>query len=206
MNGNPRFVGLLMSALVLVGCSTGNQQAQQQAIDTMSTPFAGGAITLQLRAEPGLNTFNDLPNSCTVLLVQAANNSALDKVLNNPVTVKSLFAGAGGEGDVLQVDRYVMMPGQSNTLHIDRAINTRSIALVAGYYPFPAKQHMFRMDIPVETKRYGWFSSEWQASLMPVTLTVVLGKVGIVDASRSDKQTDQATQVPADSSSMEDNQ
>ncbi|WP_148872518.1 type VI secretion lipoprotein TssJ, partial [Serratia marcescens] len=146
---------------------------------------SAGAITLQLRAEPALNTFHDLPGSCTVLLVQAADRGALDKVLTNPVTLKSLFAGAGGEGEVLQVDRYVMMPGQSNTLHVDRAINTRSLALVAGYYPFPTKQHMLRVDIPVETTQSGWFSPVWHASLSPVTLTVVLGKESIVDASHS---------------------
>ncbi|WP_232353160.1 type VI secretion lipoprotein TssJ [Hafnia alvei] len=187
----------MLGVIVFTGCSASHQQAREQAIDAVSAPFASGAITLQLRAEPGLNNVNDLPNSCTVLLVQTKDKTTLDKVLSNPVTLKSLFAGAGGEGDVLQVDRYVVMPGQSNTLHIDRALNTRSVAFVAGYYPFPTKQHMLSMDIPVETQSSGWLSPVWHASLAPVTMTVTLGSETIVNANFPTQSASAARSIPA---------
>ena len=182
MKGQISFVGLLLSVLMLAGCSSGDNEARQQSIDKVSAPFASGAITLNLRAEPGLNSVNELPNSCTVLLLQAKDKPTLDKILNNPTLLKSLFAGAGNEGDVLQLDRYVVMPGQSNILHIDRAQNTRNLALVAGYYPFPTKQHMFTAEIPVSTHSTGWWSPVWQSALSPVTFSVTLGSESIVSA------------------------
>ncbi|MHA0273227.1 type VI secretion lipoprotein TssJ [Enterobacter ludwigii] len=182
MKGYLGCTGLILSALLLAGCGANSDEARQQSISSVSAPFASGAITLNLRAEPGLNSVNKLPNSCTVLLIQAKDKPSLDKVLNNPTLLKGLFAGAGSEGDVLQLDRYVMMPGQTNILHIDRAQNTRNIALIAGYYPFPMKQHMLSVDIPIETKSSGWWSPVWHSRLAPTTLLVTLGSESIVNA------------------------
>jgi len=175
----------LLCALLLAGCGSNSDEARQQSIRAVPAPFANSAITLNLRAEPCLNSVNELPSSCTVLLIQAKDKPSLDKALNNPILVKGLFAGAGSEGDILQLDRYVMMPGQTNILHIDRAQNTRNVALVAGYYPFPAKQHMFTAEIPVETQSCGWWSTVWHSTLAPITLSMVLGSESIINASES---------------------
>lgn len=173
---------LLLVSQVLSGCSSPDNTAREEAVEKVSAPFANGAITIQLRAEPKLNLVNGMPNSCMVLLLQAKDKAALDKILSNPIELKSLFSGAGGESDVLQVDRYPMMPGQTNTMHIDRAMNTRHVALVAGYYPFPTKQHIVILDVPVETHSTGWWSTKWHASLTPIIMTVTLGSESIVEA------------------------
>lgn len=182
MNKLTRSLCLLLAALMLGGCSTPDNSARNEAVEKVSAPFASGAITVQLRAEPTLNTVNGMPNSCMVLLLQAKDKASLDKTLSNPTVLKSLFSGAGGEGDVLQVDRYPMMPGQTNTMHIDRAMNTRNVAMVAGYYPFPTKQHITRLEIPVEAHSTGWWNPTWHASLAPLSMAVTLGSESIVDA------------------------
>lgn len=199
--------GLMLSVLLLTGCQSTENQDRQKAEDAVSAPFAAGAITLQLRAEPGLNTVNGLPNSCTVLVVQSRDRATLNKILSNPVTLKSLFAGAGadagGEGDVLQVDRYAIMPGQINTLHIDRVLNTRSVGFVAGYYPFPTKAHMISRDVPVKSESSGWWSPVWQASLAPLNLAVTLGSEGIVNAELPPEKTS-ATESASEPAAVED--
>ncbi|WP_447840904.1 type VI secretion lipoprotein TssJ [Enterobacter bugandensis] len=191
------YTGLILIALMLAGCGVNSNEARQQSVDTVSAPFASGAITLNLRAEPGLNRVNEMPNSCTVLLIQAKDKPSLDKVLNNSVLLKGLFAGAGSEGNILQLDRYVMMPGQTNILHIDRAQNTRNIALVAGYYPFPVKQHMLIAEIPVETQSSSWWSPVWQSRLAPVTLSVTLGSESIVNVETSKKTESVTPKTPS---------
>ncbi|PBI77985.1 putative component of type VI protein secretion system [Rahnella sp. BIGb0236] len=182
MRGITGLAGLMLAVMLLAGCATDNDEGRQKAVGEVSAPFANGAITLQLRAEPGLNSLNDMPNSCTVLLLQTKDKPALDKTLGNPATLKSLFAGAGSEGGVLQVDRYVMMPGQTNTVHIDRAQDTRNVALVAGYYPFPVKKHMVSAEVPVAAESTGWWEPVWQAHLTPLTLSVTLGSESIVSS------------------------
>lgn len=97
MTGKKR-AGLMLAAMLLAGCVSDNDLGREQAMDEAPAPFANGAITLQLRAEPGLNAVNEMPNSCTVLLLQAKDKPALEKLLGNPATLKSLFAGAGSEG------------------------------------------------------------------------------------------------------------
>lgn len=185
MKGYLGCAGLVLCALLLEGCGANSDESRQQSINTVSAPFASGAITLNLRAEPGLNSVNELPNSCTVLLIQAKDKPSLDKVLNNPTLLKGLFAGAGSEGEVLQLDRYVMMPGQTNILHIDRAQNTRNIALVAGYYPFPVKQHILTAEVPVETQSSGWWSPVWKSRLAPTAISVTLGSESIIKVDES---------------------
>lgn len=154
-----------------------------------------------LNARPDLNLVNGMANSCTIVVLQAAKAGTLDEVLSNPVKVKTLFAGSGAaaaNGDtVLQVDRYTMMPGQSTTLHIDRAMNTRYVALVAGYYPFPGKQAQVRKEIPVRNYRTGWWNPVWHSELSPLFLAITLGGEGIV----SDQEYGQHSKDPAVSQS-----
>lgn len=164
--------GLIIA--LLSGCADSVKQ-QKLAIEQVRAPFAASAITINLIAQPQLNMWKFLPNSCTVLVIQAENNAALIKITEDPVQLKSLFNGAGSVVEILQVDRYTVMPGQQNTLHIDRAEKTRNIAFVAGYYPFPTKNDMAYYPIPVVTDSYGWFSKQWLATLMPLNIEITLG-------------------------------
>lgn len=166
---------LLLSICGISGCAMPEKFTQDEALQAVTALYAGAAITVQLRAEPTLNTVNGLPNSCTVLLLQAKNKASLNKILSNPVALKGLFAGVGAEGVLLQVDRYTMMPGQDSTLHINRAQNTRSVALVAGYYPYPMKQHRVLADIPVKSAKSGWWKPVWRAGLEPLNIAVTMG-------------------------------
>lgn len=176
-------IPLIMGAmLLLTGCEMNDNQQQLQAISAMSTPFAAGAIMVNLRAEPTLNTVNDMPNSCTVLIIQMQDPAALDQLLNNPVALRTLFSSGVPADNVLKIDRYVMMPGQTATLHIDRAYNARQVALVAGYYPSPGKAHTLSVPVPVVSWDDGWFRSNWQAELGQLTITVVLGQESIISA------------------------
>jgi type VI secretion system VasD/TssJ family lipoprotein len=180
---------LFITGTLLSGCS-GDQannkvSDEQQAVDQVTAPFAQGAITLNITAEPGLNSWNEIANSCTVLVIQAQKASSLNKILSNPAQLKILFSGAGAEDDVLKVDRYAAMPGQRTTLHIDRSENTRNVAIVAGYYPFPKKQHMAMVSIPVTLNSTGWWAKTWTATLSPLTLDITLGSQSITQLTKN---------------------
>ncbi|QNQ55459.1 type VI secretion lipoprotein TssJ [Serratia liquefaciens] len=168
-------ISLALSIFMISGCAMPEKFSQEEALQAVTASYAGGAIVVQLRAEPTLNTVNGLANSCTVLLLQAKDKASLNKILSNPAALKGLFSGVGAEGTLLQVDRYTMMPGQDSTLHINRAQNTRSVALVAGYYPYPMKQHRVLVDIPVKSAKSGWWKPEWWAGLGPLNIAVTMG-------------------------------
>jgi type VI secretion system VasD/TssJ family lipoprotein len=168
---------LLFSAVILSGCVSDTQstKTESQAIAQVKTPYLQGGIKLDILTDPDLNALNNIANSCIILVIQAQNTSSLNKLLSNPFMLKKQFSAGGAQDDILKVDRYVAMPGQASTLHIDRSENTRYIAVVAGYYPFPQKQHMILVAIPVITENTGWLFPDWHAHLAPLTLRLRLG-------------------------------
>ncbi|MDD7995528.1 type VI secretion system lipoprotein TssJ [Kosakonia radicincitans] len=176
MPGKHTFI-IAFCAALLSGCAEENTApaTKQQAIDQVAAPFAQGAITLAIQTDPDLNAVHGIANSCTLLVIQAQQANTLSKLLSNPFALKNLFSAAGAQDEILKVDRYAAMPGQHTTLHIDRSENTRYLAVVAGYYPFPQKQHMALIRIPVTTESSGWWTPRWQAQLAPLTLTLHLG-------------------------------
>lgn len=172
----------LICLFLVNGCTTKIDKEQLQAVTDMATPYAAGAIVVHLQATPDINSVNDMPNSCTVLILQTGDENAQNQLLSNPVALKALFSASVPEDNILKVDRYVLYPGQQATLHIDRALNTRQIAVVAGYYPYPGKKHVLSVPIPVQTWDEGWFRSNWLATLGNLDVSLILGKDGIISA------------------------
>lgn len=176
------FTSLLLFPLFLFLCACADYRSKpQERLDArpMTAPFAAGAITLNVTAEPGLNTWNWMANSCTLLVIQAQDTSSLKTLLSNPTQLKNAFAGTVDMDGLLKVDRYAAMPGQLATLHIDRSENTRQLAIVAGYYPFPKKQHMVMLAIPVISYRQGWWVPADELTLAPLTIDITLGSRSI---------------------------
>lgn len=165
----------------LVGCTSGktSEEERAEAISEVALPFSSGAISLHIMPGDKLNSWNDIPNSCSLLIVQSEKKITLQSIMDNPAMIKQMFNGAGSYDGILKIDRYVAMPGQSSTLHIDRSENTRYLGIIAGYYPFPTKQHMLLLDIPVEVKKQGWWRGKWTAALAPLDAKIILGQEAI---------------------------
>ena len=188
-----------LAASLLAGCAESPTAitTPAQAIAQLQAPFAEGAITLNVQTDPDLNALQGIANSCTLLVVQAEKSSTLNKLLSTPTELKNLFSAAGAQDNILKVDRYAAMPGQSTTLHIDRNEKARYVAIVAGYYPFPQKQHMVLVAIPVTTTRQGWWHTTWLATLSPLSLSLRLGSNSISNFSGATREPVSLTQNDA---------
>lgn len=160
----------------LVGCTSGttSDEERAKAINEISMPFRPSAISLNITPSAKLNSWNDIPNSCTLLIIQSEEKRILQNIMDNPAVIKQLFDGAGTYDGILKIDRYVAMPGQNTTLHIDRSENTRYVSIIAGYYPFPAKQHMLLLEIPITITKQGWWKEKWSAALAPLDAKIFL--------------------------------
>ena len=180
-----RTIAILSLISTVSGCGSipSVNEQRRQAVEYAPASFAGNAIKIDLTATPQLNAFDHLPNSCTVLVVQAQRREQLEGMLGNAVLLRNLFANAGGAEGVLKLDSYVMMPGQRVSLHIDRAEQTRYVALIAGYYPTPNESQIRIFSIPAKLISQGIFSKRWQASLIPLNITATLGRESIVRSS-----------------------
>ncbi|EEW0912170.1 TPA: type VI secretion lipoprotein TssJ [Escherichia coli] len=156
-----------------------SEQDKMQVINNVDTPFGAGLITFQISPDTQLNSLNDISNSCTLLFLQASGKKTLQDLMNNPVLIKQFFSGAGKIDGILKVDKYVAMPGQETTLHIDRSEGAKYVGIIAGYYPFPGKQHMVLLDIPVNVIEDGWWNKSLHASLSPLFKKISMGKESI---------------------------
>lgn len=178
---------IIYITLMLCGCSADGTvyKSKEDSIENVQTHFSQSAIILDLQTDPDLNSVRGLANSCTILLIQSDDMQTLQKLQSNLFLLKEIFNGGGVIDNILKVDRYIAMPSQQTTLHIDRSENTRYIALVAGYYPFPQKQHIILFTIPAISKNNGWLRTDWSAQLSPITLHVRLGNIGITEYKES---------------------
>ncbi|NHB95742.1 type VI secretion lipoprotein TssJ [Photorhabdus stackebrandtii] len=173
---------LILTVIFLIsGCSDSisNNEKRLQAIAQAKPVYASNAIRLKMTADAQLNVFNNIPNSCTILIAQAEKREQLDKLLANPVLLRNLFAGTGATEQILQLDNYVMMPGQSVSLHIDRAEQARYIALIAGYYPAPNNIHIRVLSLPLHLEQHGWWNKSWNAEFVPMNIELTLGRYAI---------------------------
>ncbi|MCW7762724.1 type VI secretion lipoprotein TssJ [Photorhabdus luminescens] len=173
---------LILAVILLInGCShsISNDEKRLQAIEQAKPVYASNAIRLKITAVPQLNVFNNMSNSCTILIVQAEKREQLDKLLANSALLRNLFAGTGATEQILQLDNYVMMPGQSVSLHIDRAEQARYIALIAGYYPAPDSTHTRVLSLPLRLEQHGWWNSSWNAEFIPMSINLTLGRYAI---------------------------
>lgn len=156
-----------------------SEQDKIQAINNVDAPFGAGLLTFQISPDIQLNSLNEISNSCALLFLQASGKKTLQDFMNNPVLIKQFFSGSGKADGILKVDKYIAMPGQEITLHIDRSEGAKYVGIIAGYYPFPGKQHMLLFDIPVDVVEKGWWNKSLHASLSPLFKKISMGKESI---------------------------
>ncbi|EEW0635149.1 hypothetical protein EEQ68_24495 [Escherichia coli] len=113
------------------------------------------------------------------MFLQASDKKSLQDLMNNQLLIKQFFSGVGKADGILKVDKYIAMPGQNITLHIDRSEGAKYVGVIAGYYPFPGKQHMMLLDIPVDVVEDGWWNKSLHTSLSPLFKKIFLGKESI---------------------------
>ena len=156
-----------------------SEQDKMQAINNVDASFGAGLLTFQISTDTQLNSLNELPNSCALLFLQASGKRILQDLMSNPVLIKQFFSGYGKSDGILKIDKYIAMPGQEITLHIDRSEGAKYVGVIAGYYPFPGKQHMLLLDIPVDVVEEGWWKKSLHASLSPLYEKISMGKESI---------------------------
>ena len=175
---------LLLAVMVfpffITACSDKySEQDRVQAINNADAPFGAGLLTFQISSDTQLNSLNEISNSCALLFLQSSGKKTLLDLMNNPALIKQFFSGSGKADGILKVDKYIAMPGQEITLHIDRSEGAKYVGVIAGYYPFPGKEHMLLLDIPVDVVENGWWKKSLHASLSPLSEKISMGKESI---------------------------
>ncbi len=118
--------------------------------------FEKQAVTIRIRADAALNRSDGRSHTLVVGLLELRDPNGLLPLAENPDrAMETLAAGKGGPG-ILEVWRYVVSPGASGEVTVDRLRHARYIGVIAGYSDYRSKTDILLRPLPVRVKRSGF--------------------------------------------------
>ena len=136
---------------------------------------APGAIRLQLKSDPQLNFFNNLPHSLMVCVYQLSDLNKLNQLAGDTEGIYKLRECEIFDSSVTQAKRLIVHPNQDLNLELDRAQGTKYVAIVAGYQLLE-KERVIRMyEIPEIVEKKGWIKRTETLKLSPLDISLRLG-------------------------------
>lgn len=183
-----KLLPLLLLTAVLPACSTMNSwfggNSEEDARKTMQWTYGSNAITVEVTPDPDLNLYNGQPHTLALGVYQTADPNTFISLLNDPVSIGKLFASGSASSGALSFARFIIEPGKSKTITVDRAQSAKYVGIVAGYFKLDP-QHTARLfQVPVIIKTEGWVIKNRTALPGNVAITLLLGSEQLVNAQR----------------------
>jgi predicted component of type VI protein secretion system len=193
----------LLAGLLGAGCcscslsGSGPRVSREQAMAAPSAPFAEQAILVQVRADARLNTAQGQAHTLVLGVLQAARADALVALARHPEQVEQALVDAREAPGLLQLDRFVILPGSRCVARVDRARGTLAVALVAGYaHPGPGRVPRV-FEIPLRLRSSGWLWRSYAASARSLRLRLRLGPSGVLAAEPLARKAAEQAALPA---------
>ena len=118
--------------------------------------FEKRAVTIRVRADASLNRSDGRAHTLVVGVLQLRDPNGLIPLAENPDrAMETLAAGKGGSG-ILEVRRYVVPPGATGEVTLDRLRHARYVGVIAGYSAYNPKTDILLRPLPVRVKRSGF--------------------------------------------------
>ncbi len=166
-------------ALALGGC--GSSPPKDPLADVVWS-YATDSVLFEISADPGLNQFDGQSHTLLLGIYETADAQAFRNLAADPNALAETMATGKVPPTFAQFSRYVVAPGQHSYLILDRAQNTRSIGLVAGYAQFGTANAARQFDVPVVTKTTGFIFRTHTKLPGPLVVRLNLGAQGILNA------------------------
>ncbi len=150
-------VGLFAAAFLLSACSSVRivTAPDDQMRRKVHWSFEKRAVTLRIRADAALNRSDGRAHTLVVGLLELRDPNGLLPLAENPDrAMETLAAGKGGPG-ILEVWRYVVSPGTTGEVTVDRLRHARYVGIIAGYSDYRSKTDILLRPLPVRVKRSG---------------------------------------------------
>jgi type VI secretion system VasD/TssJ family lipoprotein len=174
-----RVMALAGVALALGGC--GSSPPKDPLADVVWS-YATDSVLFEIAADPGLNQFDGQSHTLLLGIYETADAQAFRNLAADPNALAETMATGKVPPTFAQFSRYVVAPGQHSYLILDRAQNTRSIGLVAGYAQFATANAARQFDVPVVTKTTGFIFRTHTKLPGSLVVRLNLGAQGILNA------------------------
>ncbi len=156
--------------------------SREQALAAPATDFAPNAVTIGVQAQARLNPSEGQAHTVVVGVLQAAGLDVLRALAQEPQRVDEALAGGVLPSGILQLVRFVVQPGQTCTMQLDRVQQARAVGLAVGYAQPDAGTALRVFAIPLLLHAQGWLSPRYTAATGPLHLRLRLGARQVLEA------------------------
>lgn len=167
LRGGWLWLAVLAACLPLLSCGGSKQQPpppkpyevpqNAESPQAVKWGYMPGALTLNLKADPGLNTYEGLPHNVVLCVFQLSEPSAFEEAAASDGGIRRLLACDRFDKSVTHFDRRFVSPGSNATIAMDRAEGTQFVGVAAGYYDFQPGYVTRTWQIPLKVSQEGWF-------------------------------------------------
>ena len=184
MKGLLRRIALLLILPGLGACSSSMMGGvpASQAMGQADWAFAADAIHLLVQASPQLNMEQGQPHTLLLGVLQMKDSAPFFKLLAEPDALSMMMASDHAGDDFISLTRYLVVPGQTASVSLDRAQQAHFVALIAGYDQLGVKDSVRLFAIPLKLSSDGIVVKTWQASPDRLALQLTLGEHAILAA------------------------
>ena len=158
----------------------GNSEKEAKAAIEWS--YAPGAISIDLRSDPGLNLYDGAPHTLVLAIVQTIDPNLFKALLADETAVSRLLATGQAIPPLTAVERVIVEPGRTKTVKVDRAQLAQYFGLIAGYYQLDPVRNARLFKIPVEVQSSGIVVKTRTAVPAPQHVNLVLGAERVMAA------------------------
>lgn len=166
-------------ALVLAACGSA---PPKDPLADVTWSYATDAVIFEIVADPGLNQYDGQSHTLLLGIYETGDAQAFRNLAADPNALAATMATGKVPQTFSQFSRFVVAPGQHSYLILDRAQNTRSIGMVAGYAQFGVANAARQFDVPVVTKTSGFIFRTHTKLPGPLVVRLNLGAQGILNA------------------------
>lgn len=132
-------------------------------------------VILHIQSDPGLNKIDGGNYTLYLVVYQLKDPNPFNQLTANEEGLFKLLESNIFDPSVTAVNSIVIYPGSDVTHKIDRALDTRYLAVVAGYNTMEKGQMVRMFDIPVKTLRHGFLKSKKEILADTLNLSIHLG-------------------------------
>ncbi len=170
-----RMLYLLPSVILLCSCASKSVPVASEQIPVSQWSYEEEAIHLDLKADSQLNLYDGNPHTLHICVYQLRDPNAFEPLTGDEDGLYELLECGSFDPSVRSSKILIMRPGQHANISLDRAEETKCVAIVAGYYSLEKDGIIRLFDIPEVVEKAGTFGRTKTARPGKLNIELALG-------------------------------
>lgn len=141
--------------------------------------FAPDGIEINYQADQKLNIYNEKAHTLVMVVYQLVGLDAFNELIKDEEGLKKLLQAGRFDPSVVSANKYIIQPGEKNTLNFDRQEKTRWVGIIGGYYGLIPGDVNCLFEVPYSIEKKGRIRRKKLARIEHLVINIVLGPQAI---------------------------